>query len=229
MTLLRLAMAAWGIFALIFGLAAMLFPGPIAALGQGATNTFLLGSWGWLTALLGLGLLLASKDPIRHILLLNLALIHFLVAGLYDLFHVFVGAIGLRAVAPDMAVYIVFGLLFLALYPRAPRMVPTYVRSPRGMLYTDADQGGLFLKQGDSYIAYFIPLSRQQAAAKEATASTPEPVAAEEGLTRPSSDETPPTRRGGALDDATGPSSEPPPAEEMQTEASEKGREERPS
>ena len=115
MTLLRLSMALYGVLALASGLLAMLFPGPLAGLGETQSNTFLLGSWGWLTALIGLGVLLASRDPIRHILWLRLALASFLVGGVYDLFHYLIGTVSLGAIALDLAAYLLFGGLFTAL------------------------------------------------------------------------------------------------------------------
>ena len=159
MTPLRLSMALYGILALASGLLAMLFPGPLAALGETQSNTFLLGSWGWLTALIGLGVLLASRDPIRHILWLRLALVSFLVGGAYDLFHYAAGTVSLSAIMLDLAAYLLFGGLFLLFYPRTPRMIPLNVQSSQGILYTDADQGGLFLQRNGIYVTYFLPLA----------------------------------------------------------------------
>lgn len=159
MTPLHISMATYGVLASVSGLFTMLFPGPLIALGGGAgNNTFLLGSWGWLTALIGLGILQASRDPIRHILWLRIALVSFAVGGAYDLFHLLVGTVGLGAIATDLIAYAIFGSLFLFFFPRTPRMVPVNVMASEGPLYTDADQGGLFLQQNETYVAYYLPL-----------------------------------------------------------------------
>jgi hypothetical protein len=182
MTLLRLSMALYGILALASGLLAMLFPGPLAALGETQSNTFLLGSWGWLTALIGLGVLLASRDPIRHILWLRLALTSFLVGGVYDLFHYAAGTVSLGAILLDLAAYLLFGSLFLLSYPRTPRMVPLNIRAAQGLLYTDADQGGLFLQPNGAYVTYFLPV---------ADPAQPPPVADHPDITEPDADSAP--------------------------------------
>ena len=144
---LRTAMIVWGLLSIASGLVSTLFPGAIGALSDARTNTFLLGSWGWLTTLLGLGILFASTDPIRHILWLRVALLSFLIGSVYNLVHVAAGTVTLGAVTVDLAAYSVFGAVFLALYPRSPRMVNLGVATRRGEMHTDADAGGLFLRE----------------------------------------------------------------------------------
>ncbi len=144
---LRAAMITWGVLSITSGLVSTLFPGAIGALNEASTNTFLLGSWGWLTAVLGFGVLFASIDPVRHILWIRVALLSFVVGGGYSLVHVVAGTVTLGAITVDLIAYAIFGLLFLALYPRSPRMVNLGVATRRGELHTDADEGGLFLRE----------------------------------------------------------------------------------
>lgn len=178
---LRITMYAWGGLMLVSGLVAMLFPGRIEAFaGKGATNTFLLGSWGWLEALLGLGVMMAGRDPIRHILWVRLAGINFGVSGAYDVLHYLAGTITLGVVALDLVAYAVFGLLFLAFYPRAPRMVPLGVHSTRGTLYTDIDRGGLFIRRGGIWLSYTL-LAQEAPVPVGAVVTAPEAAAPSNG------------------------------------------------
>ena len=152
-------MATWGVLSVVLGLISMLFPGVIGSLGGASTNTFLLGSWGWLTAILGFGVLSASRDPIRHILWLRIAILNFLIGGAYDILHVIADTVTLSAIALDLGAYSVFGILFLMFYPRAPRMLPLEVRTQHGTLHTNADEGGLFVREMETgeYVPYSPP------------------------------------------------------------------------
>ncbi len=150
-------MAAWGVLSIAFGLISMLFPGAIGSLGEETTNTFLLGSWGWLTAILGLGVLFASRDPVRHILWLRIAILSFVIGGTYDIAHVMADTVSFGSVLIDLAAYSIFGMLFVVLYPRAPRWMALDVRTPRGPLFTDADKGGVFFR--DEETGVFAPFS----------------------------------------------------------------------
>ena len=143
---LRLSMATWGVLSIAFGLVSMLFPGVIGSLGEQATNTFLLGSWGWLTAVLGLGVLFASRDPVRHILWLRIAILSFAVGGAYNIAHVMADTASLSAILADLAAYSIFGTLFVVFYPKAPRWMALEVRTYRGPLFTNVDEGGVFFQ-----------------------------------------------------------------------------------
>ena len=170
---LRAAMVAWGVLSITSGLVSALFPGAIGALSEASTNTFLLGSWGWLTAVLGIGVLFASADPVRHILWLRVALLSFLVGGVYDLVHVTAGTVTLGAVTTDLIAYAVFGALFLALFPRSPRMVNLGVAARDGELHTDADRGGLFLR--DAETGAFVPLPARTESSRPRPVKQPRP------------------------------------------------------
>jgi hypothetical protein len=150
-------MATWGVLSIAFGLVSMLFPGVIGSLGEETTNTFLLGSWGWLTTVLGLGVLFASRDPVRHILWLRIAILSFAIGGAYDIAHVMADTIALGAILVDLAAYSIFGTLFAVFYPRAPRWMALDVRTPRGPLFTNADEGGVFFQ--DEETGAFAPYS----------------------------------------------------------------------
>ncbi len=150
-------MATWGVLSITIGLVSMLFPGVIGSLGEETTNTFLLGSWGWLTAVLGLGVLFASREPVRHILWLRIAILSFAIGGVYDIAHVMADTISLGGVLVDLAAYSIFGTLFVAFYPRAPRWMALDVRTSRGPLFTNADDGGVFFQ--DEETGVFAPYS----------------------------------------------------------------------
>ena len=154
---LQLSMATWGVLSIAFGLVSMLFPGVIGSLGEQTTNTFLLGSWGWLTAVLGLGVLLASRNPVRHILWLRIAILSFAISGAYNIAHVMADTISLGAILVDLAAYSIFGTLFVVFYPRAPRWTALEVRTSRGPLFTNADEGGVFFQ--DEKTGAFAPYS----------------------------------------------------------------------
>jgi hypothetical protein len=156
---LRASMSVWGAVSVTFGLVSMLFPGVIGAIGDASTNTFLLGSWGWLTAVLGLGILFASRNPIRHVLWLKITIFSFVIGGLYDVAHVMAGTVTFGAITLDMAAYFIFGALFMGFYPRGPWMVSLELRTPQGTLHTDADSGGLFVRENGTgaFVAYAPP------------------------------------------------------------------------
>ena len=153
--LLRVAMASLGLLSIGMGTLVMLFPGPLGALGSGDTNTFLLGSWGWLTALMGLGVLIASRDPIRHILWLRIVTLACVVGAVYDLTHYVAGSVTFGSIASDLIIFTLFGTLFVAAYPRSPRIMSLDVLCAQGMLYTDIDRGGLFVRSQDGLVSYF--------------------------------------------------------------------------
>lgn len=189
---LRLTMFAYGGLLLASGLVAALLPDRLAAFaGRESTNTFLLGSWGWLTALLGLGVLLAGRDPVRHILWVRLALFSFVLGAAYDLLHYLSGTVAFGVITLDLTAYLLFGALFLLFYPRAPRMAPLNVRVARGPLYTDLDYGGLFLRQSDAWVPYLLP-------AREPAASGPPSQASGNAGAGPLGEESPGALAGGA-------------------------------
>ncbi|MBI4328658.1 MAG: hypothetical protein HY685_02190 [Chloroflexi bacterium] len=163
MSPLRIFMLLWTAAALATGLPAMLLPGLLVQLfGAPAQSTLLLGSWGWLVVLSGLGVGLAARDPLRNILWVKVAILGFVVGAAYDLAHLLAGTVTLLAVAPEVAVYGLFAILFLRFYPRGPRLAPLNTRSPWGPLYTDIDHGGLFVKRGRLFAPYFLPLGKEE-------------------------------------------------------------------
>ena len=172
-------MVSWGLLLIGTGTVVMVFPGPLGALGSGDTNTFLLGSWGWLTALMGLGVLLASRDPIRHILWLRIVTVACVVGAVYDLTHFVAGSASLGMIASDLIVFALFGTLFVAAYPRSPRIMSLDILSAEGMLYTDIDRGGLFVRSQDGLVAYFphasLPSEQADNRSSAAYASPKEP------------------------------------------------------
>ena len=178
MTGLRFSMFAWGGLLLVTGAATALLPDRLSDFaGRDYSNTFLLGSLGLANALWGLGILLAGRDPVRHIMWVRLAIVSLAAGAVYDLIHYVAGTVILGVIIPDLAAYALFGALFILFYPRAPRMVPINVQSFRGPLYTDADRGGLFIRRGDIWRPYFLPAQEPVASPSTAPPTAPEAMA----------------------------------------------------
>ena len=163
--LLRVTLMALAVLFIITGLVSALFPRPIAELlGLEQVNVILLGLFGVMLALLGVGAFLANRNPIRHILWLRLMIgFLFAIAAYAGLVYWGGGISGSTAIVLAVG-GIVPGALLLILFPRSPRFVSTRVRSPDGVLFTDADDGGLFVRQrGGNFNPYVIRLPREPA------------------------------------------------------------------
>ena len=144
---------------------AALFPRPIIELlNLEQVNVILLGLWGVMLAVLGLGALYANRNPIRHLLWLRMMIVFlFVIAGYAGLVY-WGGGIERDTAIALVVIGIVPALLLLILFPRSPRLVSTRVRSPDGLLFTDPDDGGLFVRQrGGRFNPYVIRLPREPA------------------------------------------------------------------
>ena len=160
--LLRLVMGAFGLAAMAIGGVSALFPGPITELfGLSGASIVFIGLCGALLTALGLGSLLAARNPVRHLLWLKI-LIGFLIGIALYAGLLYRGGV----IEPGPALLLVglggvFAALLFVLFPRAPRLVSVRVRSPDGVLFTDPDQGGLFIGRRDGgFNPYVIRLPR---------------------------------------------------------------------
>ena len=160
--LLRLSMTAFGVIAMAAGGIAALFPRAIADLTDLAdANIVVIGFMGALLAFLGLGAFLASRNPIRHLLWLRLIILYLLGVLVFLLLQYWSGAISQTMLIAGAAFCGVFAFLYIILFPRSPRLVSTRVRTPDGLLYTDPDEGGLFVRRATGLFSpYIIRLSR---------------------------------------------------------------------
>ena len=163
--LLRLALMVLAVAFIITGVASALFPRPIIELlDLGQVNVILLGLWGVMLALLGVGAFLANRNPIRHILWLRLTIGFLFGIAVYAGLVYWGGGISRDTAIVLAVVGIVPAVLLFILFPRSPRFVSTRVRSPDGVLFTDADDGGLFVRQrGGTFNPYVIRLPREPA------------------------------------------------------------------
>ncbi len=163
--LLRLTLMVLAVVFIIIGVVSALFPRPIIELlDLGQVNVILLGLWGVMLALLGVGAFLANRNPIRHILWLRLMIGFLFGIAVYAGLVYWGGGISRDTAIVLAVIGIVPGVLLLILFPRSPRFVSTRVRSPDGVLFTDADDGGLFVRQrGGTFNPYVIRLPREPA------------------------------------------------------------------
>ena len=163
--LLRVLLIMTGCLAIVVGVVMALFPRPLAdLLGLPPVNVILLGLVGVMLIILGVGTLIANRDPIRHILWLRLLVLLLVALAGYGWLVFLGGGISRDGALAVTAITVVPALLVLILSPAAPRFVSTRVRSPDGMLYTDADNGGLFVHQtGNTFNPYVIRLAREPA------------------------------------------------------------------
>ena len=173
--LLRLSMTAFGVIAMAAGGIAALFPRAIADLTDLAdANIVVVGFMGTLLAFLGLGAFLANRNPIRHLLWLRLITLYLLGVLVFLVLQYWSGTISQTMLIAGAAFCGVFAFLFIILFPRAPRLVSTRVRTPDGPLYTDPDEGGLFVQRAKGLFSpYVIRLSRPPVV----EAAVPEPTA----------------------------------------------------
>ena len=176
--LLRLSMTVFGVIAMAAGVIATLFPRAIVDLtDQADINVVVIGFLGTLLAFLGLGSFLANRNPIRHLLWLRLITLYLLVALAFLLLQYWSGTISQTLLIAGATFCSVFAFLFIVLFPRSPRLVSTRVRTPDGLLYTDPDDGGLFVRRAKGMISpYVIRLSRPPAV--DAVAKKPTPASA---------------------------------------------------
>ena len=164
--LLRLTLTVLGGAAIIVGVVTALFPRPILELlGLEQVNVILLGLLGVMLAILGVGTFIANRNPIRHILWLRLLIILLLALGAYVGLVYWAGRIERDAALVLVGIALAFALLLYVVFPRAPRLVSTRVRSPDGVLHTDPDNGGLFVRRsGNQFNPYVIRLPREPVA-----------------------------------------------------------------
>ena len=174
--LLRVSMTAFGIIAMAAGAVAALFPRAIADLTDLAdANIVVIGFMGTLLAFLGLGAFLANRNPIRHLLWLRLITFYLLGVLVFLAIQYWSGTISQTMLIAGAVFCGIFAFLFIILFPRGPRLVSTRVRTPDGVLYTDPDEGGLFVRRAKGlFNPYLIRLSRPPVV----EAALPEPVAA---------------------------------------------------
>ncbi len=161
--LLRFTLNILGGVAVLIGIVSALFSRPIIELFNLAqVNVILLGVSGATVALLGVGTLLAGRNPIRHLLWLRLLIIFLLaMAGYTGLVH-WGGGISRETAIILGAMALIPALLLLILFPRQPRLVSTRVHSPDGVLFTEPDTGGLFVRNlAGGFNPYVIRLSRE--------------------------------------------------------------------
>ena len=176
--LLRLSLIVMGVALIGGGMVTALFPRPVVELlALDQVNVILLGLFGVLLTALGVGCLLANRDPIRHILWLRIMIVFLISLVGYGGLVYWGGGIS-RDTALILAIMcLIPALLLLILFPRAPRLVSTRVRSPDGMLYTDPDNGGLFVpRPGGVFNPYIVRLPREPALHNEQHRPQPIPV-----------------------------------------------------
>ena len=161
--LLRLTLIVLGSAAIIVGIGSALFPRPILELlNLEQVNVILLGLWGVMLALLGVGTFIANRNPIRHLLWLRLMIVFLFGIAAYAGLVFWGGGIERDTAIALVVIGVVPALLLLILFPRSPRLVSTRVRSPDGLLFTDPDDGGLFVRQrGGRFNPYVIRLPRE--------------------------------------------------------------------
>ena len=161
--LLRLTLIVLGSAAIIVGIGSALFPRPILELlNLEQVNVILLGLWGVMLALLGVGTFIANRNPIRHLLWLRLMIVFLFGIAAYAGLVYWGGGIARDTAIALVVIGVVPALLLLILFPRSPRLVSTRVRSPDGLLFTDPDDGGLFVRQrGGRFNPYVIRLPRE--------------------------------------------------------------------
>ena len=177
-TLLRLTLLVLGVASIIIGVVSALFPRPILELlGLEQVNVILLGLCGVMLAVLGVGSFLAQRNPLRHILWLRLLIIFLFGIAVYAGLVYWGGGISRDTAIVLAAAAIVPGVLLLILFPRAPRFASIRVRSPDGILYTDVDNGGLFVRRrGGAFNPYIIRLPREPAMPDTHHRAHPAPV-----------------------------------------------------
>ena len=163
--LLRVTLMALAVSFMLVGVVTALFPRPIVdLLNLEQVNVILLGMWGAMLVLLGVGAFLANRDPIRHILWLRLTIGFLFGIAVYAGLVYSGGGISRDTAILLAVIGIVPGALLLILFPRSPRLVSTRVRSPDGVLFTDADDGGLFVRRrSGTFNPYVIRLPREPA------------------------------------------------------------------
>ncbi len=176
--LLRLTLLVLGVASIIIGVVSALFPRPILELlGLEQVNVILLGLCGVMLAVLGVGSFLAQRNPLRHILWLRLLIIFLFGIAVYAGLVYWGGGISRDTAIILAALVIVPGVLLLILFPRAPRFASIRVRSPDGVLFTDVDNGGLFVRRrGGAFNPYIIRLPREPAMPDTHHRSHPAPV-----------------------------------------------------
>ena len=163
--LLRVTLMALGGAFIVIGVICALFPRPVVELlDLEQVNVIVLGMWGAMLFLLGVGAFLANRNPIRHILWLRLTIGFLFGIALYAGLVYWGGGISGNTAIVLAVIGVVPGVALVILFPRSPRFVSTRVRSPDGVLFTDADDGGLFVRQrGGTFNPYVIRLPREPA------------------------------------------------------------------
>jgi len=123
---LKVTMIVWGVIGILFGLAFIFIPyqlGDMFGFEHGPVSTlYLLGSLGVSIIAGSVFLIVAARDPIRHINWVKFAILGCLLSLAIALYSLVQGFVTFSQVGMDIIMFAVFAAAFLALYPyRAAR------------------------------------------------------------------------------------------------------------
>lgn len=118
---LKIVMIIWGAIGILFGLAFIFAPiqlGDMFGFEHGPASTlYLLGSLGVSIIAGSIFIIVAARDPIRHILWVKYAIVVSLLSLAIALYSLVQGFVTFSQVGMDIIMFAVFAAAFLALYP----------------------------------------------------------------------------------------------------------------
>ena len=118
---LKVVLVVFGVVGILLGLALVFFPGKLASMSGVSEGTsylkYTMASFGVLVISVNVFLIVAARDPLRHINWVKFAIVAYILGTVAGLYSIIKGDVDFSHAGTLLIMHAVFAVVLLALYP----------------------------------------------------------------------------------------------------------------